>query len=126
MHRARALVVHDLVDETNLEVSDWGNVDAAHPSEVVEMVISGLVGVALEKFVDFLWDKVKKRRPEKEETLKAVTLRRPDGHELVWHFQAEVSADKAASEIQRFVNQLPVERLLGKESPGGTASNAVS
>jgi hypothetical protein len=113
MHRARGQIVHEMVNRVDVTVHDWGNVDASHPSEVVEILVGALVGVAVEKLVNYLWSKIKEPQETPGITLKAVTFRRDDGVELVWHFQAGVSVQTATSEMHKFMKSLPVERILG-------------
>src|SRR5262245_45770096 len=94
LHRKRAAIVHELVDTSGLDVKSWGNVDAAHPAEVVEILVAvlavPLAEAVIAKVVDYLWNRITERRPKREEGLMAVTLRRPDGVEIVWHFQKGV------------------------------------
>jgi hypothetical protein len=110
LHRQRARLVHVLVQAARLDVRDWGNVDAEHPAEVVELLAAEVdkaaSGAVVSLVVNFLWNRLKERR-KSAEVLKAVTFRRSDGAEIVWHFQHPVSADVAKRELARFLEGEP-------------------
>jgi hypothetical protein len=113
-----------LVDTSGLEVESWGNVDdAKHHSEVVEILVAPLVAAVIGKVADFLYDRIKERKDRKKGpqtgdktaelgVLKAVTLRRSDGTELVWEFHHQVTAARAAEVLAEFSQGESVDRIL--------------
>jgi hypothetical protein len=118
LHRQRAKLTHELVQAAGLDVKDWGNVDAEHPAEVVELLAAEIgkaaISAVVSLVVTFLWKRIGERQRKSDEVLKAVTFRRSDGAEIVWHFQHPVSSDVAKRELSKFFAGDPVQRLLAR------------
>ncbi len=80
-------MVHNFVDELSLEVTDWGNVDAEHPSEIAELVVGiGAPLIAAAAQIIAAWITRPKPKPVDNDGLLGVKLKRPDGAELNWPF----------------------------------------
>jgi len=71
-----------------------------------------LAEAVIAKVVDYLWNRITERRQKREEGLMAVTLRRPDGAEIVWHFQKGVSMAEATRAVTEFTEGHAVQRVL--------------
>lgn len=111
-HRARARIVHALVEAAGLDVRDWGDVDGDHPAEVVDIVVGAVPAPAAAILVDALSDRIRTRPDGRSGPLSAVTLRRPDGAELVWEDRQAVPLDEVLAAVDRFLRGETVPWLL--------------
>lgn len=87
----RALLLHEMVDASDVSVASWGDTDSNYPREVVELIV-GLSGPIISVIAQAIVDWLRKRRASEitmplpggqHSLLPGIRVQRPDGATLL-------------------------------------------
>lgn len=111
LHRDNGALVKESVQAAGLDVRSWGNTDAEHPSEVIEILVAAFAGAVATKLVDYLAKRISYYRKKDRTGLLAITARRDDGAQLVW--EEGVTKAQAKAVFADFAAGKDVPSILG-------------
>lgn len=120
LHQNRSVLIHEFIRTASLEVRDWGGVDAERSSESVEILVElgtiVLTPLAAE-LAKFLVQHIKRRRNNKTDVLKGVTLTLPAGAEVVFEYRYAVTGKAAQAQAEAYLKDQIEQFLDGKSVP---------
>ncbi len=104
LHERRAALVHGLVDELSIDVQNWGETDAPHATEVIEVVmdlVPSVIGAAAVIIAG--WLARPKTPPEKSRGVESVGFKTADGSELRLSYGSRTTRKERARLINAFL-----------------------
>jgi hypothetical protein len=114
LHKRRAKLVGNLVNELSLEVKDWGNTKAPVPREIVTLLVVALAPAVVSAAATIIaaWIGRPAKNPSASESLLGIKLKAADGEELTVTY-LNTAQGEAATLIEAFMT-----RIAGRQSNG--------